>query len=133
MAEALTLVTAGGAAKARSSRLKKPGTKTIIGETKYAASDQGQLLQLRRKSNGNIENIALTATEQEAIKGAKNNQEIMDALKNRAGMEDYELVTSTSMRPRFQWIRKNGIIGDGWQSPIHTVQNKAKPLNIGID
>jgi len=45
----------------------------------------------------------------------------MDALKNRAGMEDYELVTTTSMRPRFQWIRKNGIIGDGWQSPIHTV------------
>ena len=133
VAEALTLVTAGGAAKVRSNKLKKPGTKTVIGETKYAASDQGQLLQLRRKSNGNIENIALTTAEQEAIKGAKNNQEIMDALKNRAGMEDYELVTTTSMRPRFQWIRKNGIIGDGWQSPIHTVQNKARPLNIGVD
>ena len=32
----------------------------------------------------------------------------MDAIKHREGMSDYELVTSTSMRPRFQWIRKNG-------------------------
>ena len=130
VAEAITLVTAGSAAGARHLKMKKAGTSTLAGKTKYDAQTYNNgVLQLRRKSDGSIENLVLTADEAKAVKGAKNNQEIMDALKHRGGMDEYELVTTTSMRPRFQWIRKNG----EWRSPVHFGDKKVRMLPLKRD
>ena len=130
VAQAITLVTAGGAAGGRHLKMKKAGTQTLAGKTKYGAQTYNNgVLQLRRKSDGSIENLVLTSKEAEAVKNAKTNQEIMDAIKHREGMGDYELVTSTSMRPRFQWIRKNG----QWHSPIHFSDKKVRMMSLKRD
>jgi hypothetical protein len=130
VAEAITLVTAGGAAGARHLKMKKAGTQTLMGTTKYDAQKfNNGVIQLRRKSDGSVENLVLTADEAKAVKGAKTNEQIMDALKHRGGMEDYEVVTSTSMRPRFQWIRKDG----KWRSPVHFGDKKAQMLALKRD
>lgn len=130
VAEAITLVTAGGAAGARHLKMKKAGTQTLMGTTKYDAQKfNNGVIQLRRKSDGSVENLVLTADEAKAVKGAKTNEEIMNALKHRGGMEDYEVVTSTSMRPRFQWIRKDG----KWRSPVHFGDKKAQMLALKRD
>ena len=130
VAQAITLVTAGGAAGRRHLKMKKAGTQTLAGKTKYDAQTYNNgVLQLRRKSDGSIENLVLTSKEAEAVKNAKTNQEIMDAIKHREGMSDYELVTSTSMRPRFQWIRKN----KQWHFPIHFSDKKAKMMSLKRD
>lgn len=130
VAQAITLVTAGGAAGGRHLKIKKAGTQTLAGKTKYNAQTYNNgVLQLRRKSDGSVENLVLTSKEAEAVKNAKTNQEIMDAIKHREGMGDYELVTSTSMRPRFQWIRKN----KQWHFPIHFSDKKAKMMSLKRD
>lgn len=130
VAQAITLVTAGGAASGRHLKMKKAGTQTLAGKTKYDAQTYNNgVLQLRRKSDGSIENLVLTSKEAEAVKNAKTNQEIMDAIKHREGMSDYELVTSTSMRPRFQWIRKNG----QWHFPIHFSDKKVRMMPLKRD
>lgn len=130
VAQAITLVTAGGAAGGRHLKMKKAGVQTLAGKTKYNAQTYNNgVLQLRRKSDGSIENLVLTSKEAEAVKNAKTNQEIMDAIKHREGMGDYELVTSTSMRPRFQWIRKN----KQWHFPIHFSDKKVKMMPLKRD
>lgn len=130
VAQAITLVTAGGAAGGRHLKMKKAGVQTLAGKTKYNAQTYNNgVLQLRRKSDGSIENLVLTSKEAEAVKKAKTNQEIMDAIKHREGINDYELVTSKSMRPRFQWIRKNG----QWRYPIHFADNKVRMMPLKRD
>lgn len=130
VAQAITLVTAGGAAGGRHLKMKKAGTQTLAGKTKYDAQTYNNgVLQLRRKSDGSIENLVLTSKEVEAVKNAKTNQEIMDAIKHREGISDYELVTSTSMRPRFQWIRKN----KQWHFPIHFADKKVRMMSLKRD
>lgn len=130
VAQAITLVTAGGAAGGRHLKMKKAGTQTLAGKTKYDAQTYNNgVLQLRRKSDGSVENLVLTSKEAEAVKNAKTNQEIMDTIKHREGMSDYELVTSTSMRPRFQWIRKN----KQWHFPIHFADKKVRMMSLKRD
>ena len=144
VAQALTIVTGGVGAGARA-RAIKTGKSIRGGKTTNALDindpslkgnavaypgkkfDEG-VIQLRRKSTGDVENLVLTADETKAIKGAKNNDEIMKVLTGgkREGMDDYELITSTSIRPRFRWIRANG----EWQSPIHFTDKKARPLTL---
>lgn len=142
--EAITLVTGGGAAAGRHLRTKAelnagrpvktlaPGkygipTKTTI--TKPNTTLDRSVLQLRRKGTGEVENITLTKEESAAVAKAKNNEEIMAALKKRDGIDQYELATSTSMRPRFQWIRQNG----KWQAPVRFDQKTAQPIPVRID
>ena len=130
IAQAITLVTAGGAAAGRHLKMKKADIQTLAGKTKYDAQTYNNgVLKLRRKSDGSVENLILTSKEAEAVKNAKTNQEIMDAIKHREGISDYELVTSTSMRPRFQWIRKNG----QWHYPIHFSDKKARMMSLKRD
>ena len=54
--------------------MKKAGTQTLVGKTKYGAQTYNNgVLQLRRKSDGSIENLVLTSKEAEAVKNAKTN------------------------------------------------------------
>jgi hypothetical protein len=53
----------------------------------------------------------------------------MEALNGRRNINDYEVVSSTSLRPRLQWIRSEG----KWRSPIHFEDKTATPLRIRTD
>jgi len=85
-------------------------------------------LQVRNKKTGNVETRTYNADQAKAIKEAKDNTGISTAAKLG---KDEELVTTTSLRPRFQWIRENG----KWRSPVHTAQNRAEvmPIRLGHD
>lgn len=85
-------------------------------------------LQIKNKKTGKVETRTFNADQAKAIKEAKDNAGISTAAKLG---KDEELVTTTSLRPRFQWIRENG----KWRSPIHTAQSRAEvmPVRLGQD
>lgn len=124
--QGLMFVMGGTGAAARKIHTMRGGKGTLAkgpqGTTNSVA------LQVKNKKTGKVETRTFNADQAQAIKTAKDNAGIATA----AGLkEGEELVTSTSLRPRFQWVRENG----KWRSPIHTAQGRAEvmPVRLGHD
>lgn len=124
--QGLMFVMGGTGAAARKIHTMRGGKGTLAkgpqGTTNSVA------LQIKNKKTGKVETRTFNADQAKAIKEAKNNADISTAAKLG---KDEELVTTTSLRPRFQWIRENG----KWRSPIHTTQGRAEvmPVRLGHD
>lgn len=124
--QGLMFVMGGTGAAARKIHTMRGGKGTL------AKGPQGTTnsiaLQIKNKKTGKVETRTFNADQAKAIKEAKDNAGILTAAKLG---KDEELVTTTSLRPHFQWIRENG----KWRSPIHTVQGRAEvmPVRLGHD
>jgi hypothetical protein len=124
--QGLMFVMGGTGAAARKIHTMRGGKGTLAkgpqGTTNSVA------LQVKNKKTGKVETRTFNADQAKAIREAKDNAGISTAAK--LGKDD-ELVTTTSLRPRFQWIRENG----KWRSPIHTAQSRAEvmPVRLGHD
>lgn len=124
--QGLMFVMGGTGAAARKIHTMRGGKGTLAkgpqGTTNSVA------LQIKNKKTGKVETRTFNADQAKAIKEAKDNAGISTAAKLG---KDEELVTTTSLRPRFQWIRENG----KWRSPIHTTQDRAEvmPVRLGHD
>ena len=124
--QGLMFVMGGTGATARKIHTMRGGKGTLAkgpqGTTNSVA------LQIKNKKTGKVETRTFNADQAKAIREAKDNTGISTAAKLG---KDEELVTTTSLRPRFQWIRENG----KWRSPIHTTQSRAEvmPVRLGQD
>lgn len=134
MAQGISLITGIGAAGGRKIRNNK--TTKQLGKQKVDFSKlknksiqvkQSDQVALRFKDKqGNTKSFVFKGNDANAIKNAKNNEEIKAITSKYSKLRNYELVSSKALRPHLQWIRKDG----NWQSPLHRVNNPIRKYDV---
>ena len=134
MAQGISLITGIGAAGGRKIRNNK--TTQQLGKQKVDFSKlknksiqvkQSDQVALRFKDKqGNTKSFVFKGNDANAIKNAKNNEEIKAITSKYSKLRNYELVSSKALRPHLQWIRKNG----NWQNPLHRVDNPIRKYDV---
>ena len=134
MAQGISLITGIGAAGGRKIRNNK--TTQQLGKQKVDFSKlknksiqvkQSDQVALRFKDKqGNTKSFVFKGNDANAIKNAKNNEEIKAITSKYSKLRNYELVSSKALRPHLQWIRKDG----NWQSPLHRVNNPVRKYDV---
>ena len=134
MAQGISLITGIGAAGGRKIRNNK--TTKQLGKQKVDFSKlknksiqvkQSDQVALRFKDKqGNTKSFVFKGNDANAIKNAKNNEEIKAITSKYSKLRNYELVSSKALRPHLQWIRKDG----NWQSPLHRVDNPIRKYDV---
>lgn len=134
MAQGISLITGIGAAGGRKIRNNK--TTQQLGKQKVDFSKlknksiqvkQSDQVALRFKDKqGNTKSFVFKGNDANAIKNAKNNEEIKAITSKYSKLRNYELVSSKALRPHLQWIRKDG----NWQSPLHRVDNPIRKYDV---
>ena len=134
MAQGIGLITGIGAAGGRKIRNNK--TTQQLGKQKVDFSKlknksiqvkQSDQVALRFKDKqGNTKSFVFKGDDANAIKNAKNNEEIKAITSKYSKLRNYELVSSKALRPHLQWIRKNG----NWQNPLHRVNNPIRKYDV---
>ena len=134
MAQGISLITGIGAAGGRKIRNNK--TTQQLGKQKVDFSKlknksiqvkQSDQVALRFKDKqGNTKSFVFKGNDANAIKNAKNNEEIKAITSKYSKLRNYELVSSKALRPHLQWIRKDG----NWQNPLHRVDNPIRKYDV---
>ena len=134
MAQGISLITGIGAAGGRKIRNNK--TTQQLGKQKVDFSKlknksiqvkQSDQVALRFKDKqGNTKSFVFKGDDANAIKNAKNNEEIKVITSKYSKLRNYELVSSKALRPHLQWIRKDG----NWQNPLHRVNNPIRKYDV---
>lgn len=134
MAQGIGLITGIGAAGGRKIRTNK--TTKQLGKQKVDFSKlknksiqvkQSDQVALRFKDKqGNTKSFVFKGNDANAIKNAKNNEEIKAITSKYSKLRNYELVSSKALRPHVQWIRKDG----NWQNPLHRVDNPIRKYDV---
>lgn len=134
MAQGIGLITGIGAAGGRKIRNNK--TTKQLGKQKVDFSKlknksiqvkQSDQVALRFKDKqGNTKSFVFKGNDANAIKNAKNNEEIKAITSKYSKLRNYELVSSKALRPHVQWIRKDG----NWQNPLHRVDNPIRKYDV---
>ena len=134
MAQGISLITGIGAAGGRKIRNNK--TTQQLGKQKVDFSKlknksiqvkQSDQVALRFKDKqGNTKSFVFKGDDANAIKNAKNNEEIKAITSKYSKLRNYELVSSKALRPHLQWIRKDG----NWQNPLHRVDNPIRKYDV---
>lgn len=134
MAQGISLITGIGAAGGRKIRNNK--TTQQLGKQKVDFSKlknksiqvkQSDQVALRFKDKqGNTKSFVFKGDDANAIKNAKNNEEIKAITSKYNKLRNYELVSSKALRPHLQWIRKDG----NWQNPLHRVNNPIRKYDV---
>ena len=134
MAQGISLITGIGAAGGRKIRNNK--TTQQLGKQKVDFSKlknksiqvkQSDQVALRFKDKqGNTKSFVFKGNDANAIKNAKNNEEIKAITSKYSKLRNYELVSSKALRPHLQWIRKDG----NWQNPLHRVNNPIRKYDV---
>ena len=134
MAQGISLITGIGAAGGRKIRNNK--TTQQLGKQKVDFSKlknksiqvkQSDQVALRFKDKqGNTKSFVFKGDDANAIKNAKNNEEIKAITSKYSKLRNYELVSSKALRPHLQWIRKDG----NWQNPLHRVNNPIRKYDV---
>ena len=134
MAQGISLITGIGAAGGRKIRNNK--TTQQLGKQKVDFSKlknksiqvkQSNQVALRFKDKqGNTKSFVFKGDDANAIKNAKNNEEIKAITSKYSKLRNYELVSSKALRPHLQWIRKDG----NWQNPLHRVNNPIRKYDV---
>ena len=134
MAQGIGLITGIGAAGGRKIRNNK--TTQQLGKQKVDFSKlknksiqvkQSDQVALRFKDKqGNTKSFVFKGNDANAIKNAKNNEEIKAITSKYSKLRNYELVSSKALRPHLQWIRKDG----NWRNPLHRVNNPIRKYDV---
>lgn len=134
MAQGIGLITGIGAAGGRKIRNNK--TTKQLGKQKVDFSKlknksiqvkQSDQVALRFKDKqGNTKSFVFKGNDANAIKNAKNNEEIKAITSKYSKLRNYELVSSKALRPHVQWIRRDG----NWQNPLHLVDNPIRKYDV---
>ena len=134
MAQGIGLITGIGAAGGRKIRNNK--TTQQLGKQKVDFSKlknksiqvkQSDQVALKFKDKqGNTKSFVFKGNDANAIKNAKNNEEIKAITSKYSKLRNYELVSSKALRPHLQWIRKDG----NWQNPLHRVDNPIRKYDV---
>ena len=134
MAQGIGLITGIGAAGSRKIRNNK--TTEQLGKQKVDFNKlknksiqvkQSDQVALRFKDKqGNTKSFVFKGDDANAIKNAKNAEEIKAITSKYSKLRNYELVNSKALRPHLQWIRKNG----NWQNPLHRVDNPIRKYDV---
>ena len=134
MAQGISLITGIGAAGGRKIRNNK--TTQQLGKQKVDFSKlknksiqvkQSDQVALRFKDKqGNTKSFVFKGDDANAIKNAKNNEEIKAITSKYNKLRNYELVSSKALRPHLQWIRKDS----NWQNPLHRVNNPIRKYDV---
>lgn len=134
MAQGIGLITGIGAAGSRKIRNNK--TTEQLGKQKVDFNKlknksiqvkQSDQVALRFKDKqGNAKSFVFKGDDANAIKNAKNAEEIKAITSKYSKLRNYELVNSKALRPHLQWIRKNG----NWQNPFHRVDNPIRKYDV---
>ena len=91
-------------------------------------------IDLKNKRTGEIETRKFSGDAAKKLQEAKSNKDVIAILqKESPALGEYELATSTSWIPKPQWVRKNGWIGDGWQSPVRFDSRRVRPMVVRTD
>lgn len=134
MAQGIGLITGIGAAGSRKIRNNK--TTEQLGKQKVDFNKlknksiqvkQSDQVALRFKNKqGNAKSFVFKGNDANAIKNAKNAEEIKAITSKYSKLRNYKLVNSKALRPHLQWIRKNG----NWQNPFHRVDNPIRKYDV---
>lgn len=134
MAQGIGLITGIGAAGGRKIRNNK--TTKQLGKQKVDFSKlknksiqvkQSDQVALRfRDKQGNTKSFVFKGNDANAIKNAKNNEDIKAITSKYSKLRNYELVSSKALRPHLQWIRRDG----NWQNPLHRVNNPIRKYDV---
>lgn len=134
MAQGIGLITGIGAAGSRKIRNNKTTeqldkqkidfNKLINKGIQIKQSDQ-VALKFKDKQ-GNSKSFVFKGEDANAIKNAKNTEEIKAVTSKYSKLRNYELVSSKALRPHLQWIRKDG----NWQNPLHRVDNPIRKYDV---
>lgn len=134
MAQGIGLITGIGAAGGRKIRNNK--TTKQLGKQKVDFSKlknksiqvkQSNQVALRFKDKqGNTKSFVFKGNDANAIKNAKNNEDIKAITSKYSKLRNYELVSSKALRPHLQWIRRDG----NWQNPLHRVNNPIRKYDV---
>ena len=134
MAQGIGLITGIGAAGSRKIRNNK--TTEQLGKQKVDFNKlknkgiqikQSNWVALRFKDKqGNSKSFVFKGEDANAIKNAKNAEEIKAITSKYSKLRNYELVSSKALRPHLQWIRKDG----NWQNPLHRVNNPIRKYDV---
>lgn len=134
MAQGISLITGIGAAGGRKIRNNK--TTKQLGKQRVDFSKlknksiqvkQSDQVALRFKDKqGNTKSFVFKGNDANAIKNAKNNEEIKAITSKYSKLRNYELVSSKALRPHLQWIRKDG----SWRNPLHRVDNPIRKYDV---
>ena len=134
MAQGIGLITGIGAAGGRKIRNNK--TTKQLGKQKVDFSKlknksiqvkQSDQVALRFKDKqGNTKSFVFKGNDANAIKNAKNNEDIKAITSKYSKLRNYELVSSKALRPHLQWIRRDG----NWQNPLHRVNNPIRKYDV---
>ena len=134
MAQGIGLITGIGAAGSRKIRNNK--TTEQLGKQKVDFNKlrnksiqvkQSDQVALRFKDKqGNAKSFVFKGDDANAIKNAKNAEEIKAITSKYSKLRNYKLVNSKALRPHLQWIRKNG----NWQNPFHRVDNPIRKYDV---
>jgi hypothetical protein len=91
-------------------------------------------IDLKNKRTGEIETRKFSGDTAKKLQEAKSNKDVIAILqKESPALGEYELATSTSWIPKPQWVRKNGWIGNGWQSPVRFDSKRVRPMVVRTD
>lgn len=134
MAQGIGLITGIGAAGSRKIRNNK--TTEQLGKQKIDFNKlinkgiqikQSDQVALKFKDKqGNSKSFVFKGEDANAIKNAKNTEEIKAVTSKYSKLRNYELVSSKALRPHLQWIRKDG----NWQNPLHRVDNPIRKYDV---
>ena len=134
MAQGIGLITGIGAAGSRKIRNNK--TTEQLGKQKIDFNKlrnkgiqikQSDQVALKFKDKqGNSKSFVFKGEDANAIKNAKNTEEIKAVTSKYGKLRNYELVSSKALRPHLQWIRKDG----NWQNPLHRVNNPIRKYDV---
>lgn len=134
MAQGIGLITGIGAAGSRKIRNNK--TTEQLGKQKIDFNKlrnkgiqikQSDQIALKFKDKqGNSKSFVFKGEDANAIKNAKNTEEIKAVTSKYSKLRNYELVSSKALRPHLQWIRKDG----NWQNPLHRVDNPIRKYDV---
>lgn len=134
MAQGIGLITGIGAAGSRKIRNNK--TTEQLGKQKIDFNKlrnkgiqikQSDQVALKFKDKqGNSKSFVFKGEDANAIKNAKNIEEIKTVTSKYGKLRNYELVSSKALRPHLQWIRKDG----NWQNPLHRVNNPIRKYDV---
>lgn len=134
MAQGIGLITGIGAAGSRKIRNNK--TTEQLGKQKIDFNKlrnkgiqikQSDQVALKFKDKqGNSKSFVFKGEDANAIKNAKNIEEIKAVTSKYGKLRNYELVSSKALRPHLQWIRKDG----NWQNPLHRVNNPIRKYDV---
>ena len=134
MAQGISLITgivAAGGRKIRNNKTTQQLGKQKVDFSKLKNKSiqvkQSDQVALRFKDKqGNTKSFVFKGNDANAIKNAKNNEEIKAITSKYSKLRNYELVSSKALRPHLQWIRKDG----NWQNPLHRVNNPIRKYDV---